>query len=399
MSVKSYKVIQPEYVDQFQCIGSTCEDTCCRYWEIPIDRDTYQKYCNIQIPELKEKIKTGFVHNYKGKDELRYATIKFNKQNYCPFLNEDKLCSFQYLFGEQYLSKTCRTYPRGFCKINDRIEVTVAISCPEAARLILLNDQPIKFIETEITLDDTLNMIYSYPSHLFKNENKPEYFFDEIRLFIINLLQNRNLPLWNRLIVLGLFINKIDELIMQQQILKIPAVIKAYEQYINRNVFTDKFDNIQNNDSFKYTAIDSFVELMIDKKEVHVPFNECLHDFKKGISSNEDRKHYMNLVLQKEYILENYLVNYVFQNVFPFSDKKLLFENYLGLVSDYVTITGVLAGMAGYYREDLTIDHIIKLIYSFGRTTSNQIFSQNRVELLMANGCNKISNVALLLKS
>ena len=30
--------------DNFECIGSECEDHCCRDWSITIDKDTYDKY-------------------------------------------------------------------------------------------------------------------------------------------------------------------------------------------------------------------------------------------------------------------------------------------------------------------------------------------------------------------
>lgn len=37
----SYKI---DYFDSFECIGSSCVNTCCRGWNISIDQSTYEFY-------------------------------------------------------------------------------------------------------------------------------------------------------------------------------------------------------------------------------------------------------------------------------------------------------------------------------------------------------------------
>ena len=34
--------IRPFYAENFHCIGSACEDTCCRGWSVPIEKATYE---------------------------------------------------------------------------------------------------------------------------------------------------------------------------------------------------------------------------------------------------------------------------------------------------------------------------------------------------------------------
>jgi lysine-N-methylase len=68
-----------------------------------------------------------------------FARIRMDEANQCPLLSEDRLCRIQAEFGEPFLSHTCATYPRVIHSIGDIRETALTLSCPEAARLVLLN--------------------------------------------------------------------------------------------------------------------------------------------------------------------------------------------------------------------------------------------------------------------
>ncbi|MBX7422930.1 hypothetical protein K4H86_13230 [Clostridium chauvoei] len=38
------RVLKPYYYDEFKCIGSECEDHCCKLWNIDIDKEIFYKY-------------------------------------------------------------------------------------------------------------------------------------------------------------------------------------------------------------------------------------------------------------------------------------------------------------------------------------------------------------------
>ena len=44
------KILVPDYISSFACIGSECEDTCCAGWQVPVDKVTYQKYRKVTTP-------------------------------------------------------------------------------------------------------------------------------------------------------------------------------------------------------------------------------------------------------------------------------------------------------------------------------------------------------------
>lgn len=41
-------ILVPEYIEDFSCIGSACEDTCCAGWNITVEKKTYQAYRKVR---------------------------------------------------------------------------------------------------------------------------------------------------------------------------------------------------------------------------------------------------------------------------------------------------------------------------------------------------------------
>ena len=51
MGEKKRRVLMPQYMAKFRCIGSECEDSCCVGWRVTVDEDTYKKYRRVKDPE------------------------------------------------------------------------------------------------------------------------------------------------------------------------------------------------------------------------------------------------------------------------------------------------------------------------------------------------------------
>src|SRR3984957_745166 len=102
--------LRPQYVDQFRCIGSACEDTCCQGWSVPIDQATYEKYTAIET--MKPHLGTVIVLNPEGAKRSDFARIRTTTTSACFFHDEERLCTIQKQFGPELLSTTCATYPR-----------------------------------------------------------------------------------------------------------------------------------------------------------------------------------------------------------------------------------------------------------------------------------------------
>lgn len=122
------KLYAPSYYKKFKCIADKCEHSCCIGWEIDIDRDTLQKYNNLDC-EYKSEITDSI-----SMDETPH--FKLDASERCPHLNECGLCKIILNVGEDHLCDICREHPR-FYNYTSVAELGIGASCPEAARIIL----------------------------------------------------------------------------------------------------------------------------------------------------------------------------------------------------------------------------------------------------------------------
>lgn len=126
----------PDYYGKFKCLAGKCPDTCCAGWEIPVDPKSEKYYQKLQ----KEAVKSGDpgqrAFAKKLQKHIRGGHIVGNG-NYCPFLDHEGLCEVYKELGPSALCRTCRQHPRHMEDYGDLHEAVLLLSCPEAARLIL----------------------------------------------------------------------------------------------------------------------------------------------------------------------------------------------------------------------------------------------------------------------
>lgn len=119
--------------------------------------------------------------------------------NTCTFLTEKKLCSIQERHGESYLSTTCSVFPRNCNMVNGKLELTLDMSCPQAANLALLNPNSMKSSIADIKDDSQIIKISTLKLCDGEYTNNIYPYFEKVRSFILKLLQNRNYCFEDRL--------------------------------------------------------------------------------------------------------------------------------------------------------------------------------------------------------
>ena len=125
------KHFYPDYVKPFRCIAADCPDSCCQGWDVVIDEDTEAYYRTVE-GGLGEKIRNAIYTDSDGDRVFRLADKKK-----CPFWGEDKLCDVYRALGEEHLCATCAHFPRITMDYGEFVEHSLALACPEAARLIV----------------------------------------------------------------------------------------------------------------------------------------------------------------------------------------------------------------------------------------------------------------------
>ena len=176
----------PDYYKSFQCIADKCEDTCCAGWQIVIDKKTLNKY---------KKIKGDFRKRMLCSVDWFQGTFKQDNDKRCAFLNERNLCDLYLSQGEEGFCKTCREYPCHTEEFEGVREITLSISCPEVARILMNRMEPVEFLSYEREGDEEFE---DFDPFLFS-------ILEDARKEMISILQNRNLTIEERvLLILGM---------------------------------------------------------------------------------------------------------------------------------------------------------------------------------------------------
>ena len=122
---------RPNYYDSFHCLGGACPDTCCRDWSVVPNEDALADYAAAP-PPLKEHIAGSLVTDEDGD-----VCFRLDGDGMCALLTRDGLCRIQRDWGEAHLCAHCAAYPRFIEEYGCLTESSLAVSCPEAARLLL----------------------------------------------------------------------------------------------------------------------------------------------------------------------------------------------------------------------------------------------------------------------
>ncbi len=178
-------IVYPDYYRQFSCIAGDCEDTCCAGWEIVIDPKSLHRYRQSDV--LRKRLLRDIC--------WRKGTFRQLADGRCAFLREDGLCDLYRGLGADALCKTCHSYPRHTEEFENVREVTLSVSCPEVARILMNRTQPVHFLETE---DEREEQYEEFDYFLYEC-------LCDARAVMLDILQNRSLGMDVRLLlVLGI---------------------------------------------------------------------------------------------------------------------------------------------------------------------------------------------------
>lgn len=124
----------PDYAEKFRCIAAACPDSCCQGWDVVIDEEAEAVY-NAVRGEFGEALRSSVITDSDGDRVFRLTGEKK-----CPFWGADRLCEIYRELGEDYLCRTCALFPRIIMDYTSFAEHTLALACPEAARLIVSSE-------------------------------------------------------------------------------------------------------------------------------------------------------------------------------------------------------------------------------------------------------------------
>lgn len=340
---KIIKVLEIENYHKFKCIAGECTDSCCTNWDIDVDKSTFSQYKN------KDYIKK---HVYKNDDvfdeDTDYAKIKLKDDGRCPFLDQCNYCTIQKNDGAGYLSNTCSFYPRVLNKVGETYELSLDMSCIEAARIVLSDQNKIRFIKKDECLD----------KFLVSAEIEEDYI--QIRDKAVSILQDRRYSLDQRMYNLKNYCIKLDGEDIESE--------QCYDKNVINNVFLISFcSNINKSLDIQNETRSIFFKEFISCAEngFNIKDNKDLEqNSEKYIEAFEeyDEKYMMPL----SYIFENYLVSFVYNNLFPYSEDDSALDGFLMLLVRFSLIKYYLVGNYLENKRD-SEEHIIDFLHSFSK--------------------------------
>lgn len=124
----------PAYYDHFRCIAGSCPDSCCKEWDIQVDAASAARYRTLP-GNLGQRLRQVLVPEADGSATMTIV------EGRCPMWRSDGLCRIQAELGEENLCQVCRDFPRLRHDYGNFIEYGLELSCPEAAKHILADQE------------------------------------------------------------------------------------------------------------------------------------------------------------------------------------------------------------------------------------------------------------------
>ena len=198
---KTFNCFEPEYIQKFSCDGEKCGAKCCRGFQIDLDRHTHAKYRMLPDSDVRKKILESLFWN----QETQTYRMKLDENFACPMICDENLCYIQKNLGEDFLADSCAVFPRRVFVIGNTITGTLSLFCPVAAKLALIDSNPMRFRKT--LLKTTRSGAFFHQSI---SDMPARKFLLPLEKFAIEILQNKNFSLNRRLTILGTMMSMID---------------------------------------------------------------------------------------------------------------------------------------------------------------------------------------------
>ncbi len=406
-------MILPEFGKRFKCIGSACEDTCCAGWTVFVDEAAYRKYTGLEAGPLRtsaDKWIEAPAQGREGASATAFATIRMLPSGECPFLTPEHLCRVQAEKGAGYLCEVCARYPRMPHHVDGLEDTTLSLSCPEAARLVLLERQllPAEGPGYRLTWDE--------------RENGPlRQYFWQIRSFAVSLIQNRSYPLWQRMFLLGSFARRLEGLERREVSKRAPALLDDFARAIQGRGLCAAMEEIGADLRLQLRMVLELVALRVNHQTISPRVRRVIGDFLEGVGHRREAtidqqvarygkaysRFYEPFFERRPHILENYLLNQVLRDLFPFGEK--LYERdaraepsraFAMLAIQFALMKGLLIGVAGFRGRKFSGGDVVRTVQTaFRHFEHNAEFLSEAYELLKQRKMDDVRGLTMLLRN
>ncbi len=218
------RYLKPHYYEDFRCIADKCPDTCCAGWQIVIDEEKLEEYSRA-TGTFGDRLYTSV--------DWREGVFRQNRGR-CSFLNEDNLCDLYRELGEGALCRTCAMYPRHVEEFDGLRELSLSLSCPVAARMILTCREQLVLLEEETDEEEELAEEFEDFDLLLFTQ------LEDARTLIFRVLKERRVPVESRINWVMRFAEELQTCIDEERYFDVDGVIGKYHDVSVTPVNTEK---------------------------------------------------------------------------------------------------------------------------------------------------------------
>lgn len=207
----------PDYYKKFKCLASDCPATCCAGWQIMIDDKSLKKYASCP----------GIFGN-RLVNSINWEEERFKQyHSRCAFLNEQNLCDIHLEKGSDFLCRTCRRYPKHVEVYENEREISLSLSCPMVARLLLAKTDQAQFLTTEKVRKNVGDQLQK------SDDDFDEFLYSALqdcRSVLIAMAQNRNEALNLRMAKILSLAHDVQNRIDSRQLFDTENVLERYQR-------------------------------------------------------------------------------------------------------------------------------------------------------------------------
>ncbi len=196
----------PAAFADFSCLGADCDDTCCRDWQVKLDRTHYELLQRAIEEDKSEQALSAeniLVNTSSVSGDHDYAFVRMRDDGFCSMLDKKGLCRIQCLYGMDTLGDVCTMFPRVISRSGEVIELSGSLSCPEVVRRQIKVASPLKM--KRFRLSD-LPRSKDYPVQRSISEKETDdyqRYFRPVRDGLLSIIANEAYSLNGRLYLLA----------------------------------------------------------------------------------------------------------------------------------------------------------------------------------------------------
>ena len=256
-----------------------------------------------------------------------------------------------------------------------------------------------------------------------------------IREYALLVLGDRRYPLWQRLYLLGILTRRLQALCgatagavsvatwAEANPDKVAQLLADSARIAMQESLRPAMNQVMGQPDQQLQLVVELLRIRVRQPPVPMRFIECVQDFEFGLGCGtvpseqvpqayveSYRRYYRPLMEQHPHLLENYVINFVFKNNFPFGRPKSpgaepsteatnAESEQLALCVHAAVTQTLLIGMAARYREGFDCTHVVKLVQSMAKTFEHSLEAiQQIAEFVKARKLNNLKGMTLLLR-